>query len=245
MMCCRYVLVVSVTVIGCTGTPDVSTPATGLAESNTPLEPIRLMLASPSGSFVPYGEPWPGPGTNVTLLADSGFLDTATVTSAEQPDGCNPWTQTGRMQTATAPVVATELPAMPPCYYTGSGCYALPHDMATLQQIERSMAELPGGNPGPAHVVALQGLTVPATARSLDPDSFGWPRNVYMAVDLDGDGAPDLITESELCEEQDPSRPVQRCYDTWQRTDHCSGIRDDAFCRIRRDRVVICDDPER
>ena len=68
---------------------------------------------------------------------------------------------------------------------------------------------------------------------------------MLRVADLDGNGGPDLVTESQLCEDQDPSRPLQRCYDTWYRTERCSGIRDGAFCRIRRDRVIICQDPGR
>ena len=66
-----------------------------------------------------------------------------------------------------------------------------------------------------------------------------------MAVDLDGDGAADLVTTSQRCPAaaQPAAGPPVRCYDTWRRSSTCRGPRRAGLCRVRREPVTICDDP--
>jgi hypothetical protein len=128
------------------------------------------------------------------------------------------------------------------CEGTGSGCYGDPVYDAWQNTLDdhRRARYLVGGGDTFRLSVAVEGIAVSAAARVLDPhlvpwDGRGQGRMPYLAVDDDGDGDADIVTDTRAC----PAEGT-RCYDTFVRGADCADEGLTGWCRVGHDPASIC-----
>jgi hypothetical protein len=92
-----------------------------------------------------------------------------------------------------------------------------------------------------SQTLLVHGLRLTESARTVDPALIDWSaapgRRPYMAVDADGDGTADVVTDTVYL-----THAHKRAYDTWIRLSSCEDLAHGGWCRVAHEEIAICGD---
>ncbi len=131
----------------------------------------------------------------------------------------------------------------PACFYTAAGCagrgeaYDAWHQRRWVDRLDAARLI----DFGFQQAVVAQGLKLPPAAHTVDPAAVVWTtapagRTPYLALDADGDGQADVVTDTVAAD-------GARAYDTWVRADRCTDLAHGGWCRVGHETVVLCAGP--
>jgi hypothetical protein len=134
----------------------------------------------------------------------------------------------------------------PSCFYTGAGCAGrgAAYDVWYQRRWVDRLAASKLVDFGFQQTLVVQGLTLSAKARAVDAAAVAWTtapagRKPYLAVDADGDGQADVVTDTMFA-----AAEGSRAYDTWVRAERCADLAHGGWCRVAHETIVLCDDHE-